>query len=75
MEVVEVMEFNVIESVAREYLRDHSGTVYCSKCLGRALAEPVPAISAVMAELAERQPPFAMGRCGCGGEGLMYSLS
>jgi hypothetical protein len=35
---------------------------------------PSKAISAVMAELAERRPPFAAGRCGCGANGLMYAL-
>ena len=44
--------------------------------LGEALGEQVPsgAISAVMAELAERRPPFAAGRCRCGASGLMYVL-
>lgn len=70
------MEFNLIESVVREYLRDHSGTAYCPDCVGRALGEPVPSapISTVMAELGERRPPFAGGRCHCGSEGLMYVL-
>jgi len=67
--------FNLTESVVREYLRDHSGTIYCADCLSAALAESPPrsVISTIMAELAERQPPFAAGRCGCGREGLMYS--
>jgi hypothetical protein len=71
-----MMEFNLSESVVREYLRDHSGKVYCSDCVGRALGEQVPdrVISTVMAELAERRPPFTVGRCGCGASGLMYAL-
>jgi hypothetical protein len=70
------MEFNLAESVVREYLRDHSGKVYCSACLSRALGEQVASreISSVMAELGERRPPFAAGRCGCGAGGLMYAL-
>jgi hypothetical protein len=69
------MEFDLTESVVREYLRDHSGKVYCSDCVGRALGEQVPsgAVSTVMAELAERRPPFAAGRCSCGADGLMYA--
>lgn len=71
-----MMGFNLTESVVREYLRDHSGKVHCSDCMARALREQVPsrAISAVMAELADRRPPFAAGRCGCGANGLMYAL-
>lgn len=70
------MEFNLTESVVREYLRDHSGKVYCSDCVSRALGEQVPKgeVSTVMAELAERRPPFKAGRCDCGGSGLMYAL-
>lgn len=70
------VKFNRTESVVREYLRDHSGKVYCSDCVGRGLEEQVPkgVISTVMAELAERRPPFKAGRCGCGGSGLMYAL-
>jgi hypothetical protein len=69
------MEFDLSESVVREYLRDHSGHVYCSDCVGRALQQvPGPVISTVMAELAERRPPFTVGRCGCGASGLMYAL-
>jgi hypothetical protein len=70
------MEFDLTESVVREYLRDHSGEVYCSACVGRALGEQVSgsAVSTVMVELAERRPPFRTGRCGCGGDGLMYAV-
>jgi hypothetical protein len=28
-----------------------------------------------VAALAERQPPFATDRCGCGANGLMYLLT
>lgn len=68
------MEFDLTESVVREYLREHSGEARCSSCVTRSLAQPVPGstISKVMAELAERRPPFASGRCGCGADGLMY---
>jgi hypothetical protein len=67
------MKFNLTESVVRDYLRAHSGKVYCSTCVGRALGEQLPgrAISGVMAQLAERRPPFKAGRCGCGAKGLM----
>ncbi len=70
------MRFNLTESVVREYLRDHSGEARCPDCVTRALGQQVPskAISGVMAELAERRPPFAAGRCGCGANGLMYAL-
>ena len=70
------MRFNLTESVVREYLRDHSGEARCPDCVARALGQPVPskAISAVMTELAERRPPFAAGRCGCGANGLVYAL-
>lgn len=68
------MAFNLTESVVREHLRDHSGEARCSDCVTRALGQEVPSreISAVMAELAERRPPFAAGRCRCGANGLMY---
>lgn len=70
------MEFNLTESVVREYLRDHSGTAYCADCVCRALEADVPprAVSVIMAELAERRPPFGSGRCGCGADGLMFTL-
>lgn len=69
-------QFNLVESVVREYLRDHAGTVYCSLCLSGALAGTASdgVISTVMMELTERQPPFSSGRCSCGSEGLSYSL-
>lgn len=68
------MGFNLTESVVREHLRDHAGQAQCVDCVSRALGQEVPnrAIAAVMAELAERRPPFAAGRCGCGASGLMY---
>ncbi len=68
------MAFNLTESVVREYLRDHSGEAGGPDCVTRALGQEAPSrpISAVMAELAERRPPFAAGRCGCGAKGLMY---
>jgi hypothetical protein len=74
-EVAHVMKFNLTESVVREYLREHPGEAHCSACVARALGPESdgPAISAVMAELAERRPPFAAGRCGCGANGLMYA--
>lgn len=70
-----VMGFNLTESVVREYLREHPAEARCSDCVARALGPDVPgsAVSAVMAELAERRPPFAVGRCGCGANGLMYT--
>jgi hypothetical protein len=71
------MKFDLTESVVREYLRDHSGTAYCSDCVCKALDADVPprAVSLVMAELAERRPPFGVGRCACGAAGLMYTLA
>jgi hypothetical protein len=74
-EAAHVMGFNLTESVVREYLRDHPGEAHCADCVTRALGQPVPSreISGVMAELAERRPPFAAGRCRCGTSGLMFA--
>ena len=68
------MAFDLTESVVREFLRDHSGEARCCECLARSLGPdvPGPAISKVMEDLAERRPPFAAGRCGCGAAGLMF---
>jgi len=69
------MDSNLTESVVRQHLRDHPGEVRCADCLARDLdLHPGTVISPIMAELAERQPPFAAGRCGCGANGLMYLL-
>lgn len=70
-----VMDFNLMESVVRQHLRDHPGEVRCADCLARDLGlHPSTAISPIMALLAERQPPFVAGQCRCGANGLMYLL-
>ena len=71
------MEFDLTESVVREYLRDHPGEVRCADCVARALGPDVPgsAVSTAMTELADRRPPFAPGRCSCGASGLMFTRS
>jgi hypothetical protein len=69
-----VSEFDLTESLVREYLRDHAGEARCADCVARALGPDVSgvAVSAAMTELAGRRPPFAPGRCGCGAGGLMF---
>jgi hypothetical protein len=70
-----VVDFNLMESVVRQHLRDHPGEVRCADCLARDLGlHPSTAIASVLAILADRQPPFAAGRCACGASGLMYLL-
>ncbi|HKW93730.1 MAG TPA: hypothetical protein VJX92_17700 [Methylomirabilota bacterium] len=69
------MAFNLNESVVRQYLRDHPGEARCANCLARDLGLPEPgAVSSILADLGERQPPFAAGRCSCGAAGLMFVL-
>ena len=69
------MNSDLTESVVRQHLRDHPGEVRCAECLARELdLYPSTTISPILALLAERQPPFAAGRCGCGANGLMYVL-
>jgi hypothetical protein len=60
------MDFNLPESVVQQHLRDHPGNVRCAICLARELYLLPGAIVPILATLAERQPPFAAGRCGCG---------
>jgi len=51
------------------------GKVRCADCLARDLGwHPGSAIAPILTQLAERQPPFAAGRSGCGANGLMYVL-
>lgn len=69
------MGSDLTESAVRQHLRDHPGTVRCADCLARDLGlHPGSALAPVLATLADRQPPFAAGRCGCGASGLMYLL-
>jgi hypothetical protein len=69
------MDFNLTESVVRQHLRDHPGEARCAACLARDLRlHRGTAISPILATLAERRPPFAAGRCGCGANGLIYLL-
>jgi hypothetical protein len=70
------MDFNnLTESVVRQHLRDHPGEVRCADCLARDLGlHPGSAITPILTQLAERQPPFAAGRCGCDANGLKYVL-
>ncbi len=69
------MAFNLNESVVRQHLRDHAGEARCADCLARDLGLPEPtAVASILADLAERRPPFATGRCSCGAAGLMFAL-
>ena len=69
---LEVEQFNLTESLVRGHLRDIPRQVRCADCLARELRLPPSDIGPILATLAERQPPFATGRCGCGVTGLMY---
>jgi hypothetical protein len=66
------MADDVIESMVRQLLREQAGEVQCALCLARVLNIDMSAIQAVLVILAERQPPFAAGRCGCGNNGLKF---
>ena len=68
----EVEQFNLTESLVRGHLRDIPRQVRCAICLARELHLSPSDIGPILATLAERQPPFAAGRCGCGANGLMY---
>jgi len=68
----EVEQFNLAESLVRGHLRDIPRQVRCAICLARELHLSPSDIGPILATLAERQPPFAAGRCGCGANGLMY---
>ena len=68
----EVEQFNLAESLVRGHLRDIPRQVRCADCLARELHLPPGDVGPVLAALADRQPPFAAGRCGCGVTGLMY---
>src|SRR4029453_3355812 len=71
-----VVDSNLTESVVRPHLRDHPGEARCADCVARDLGlHPSTAISPILALLADRQPPFASGRCSCGANGLMYLVS
>lgn len=66
---------NLTESLVRQHLRDHAGEARCTACLARELdLQPGSALSRILADLGERQPPFAPGRCSCGADGLMFVL-
>ena len=66
---------NLTESLVRQHLRDHAGEARCTACLARELdLQPGSALSRVLVDLGERQPPFAPGRCSCGTDGLMFVL-
>jgi ABC-type iron transport system FetAB ATPase subunit len=69
-----VAQFDLTESLVRGHLRDMSGQVRCAICLARELFLLPGAIMPILATLAERQPPFATGPCGCGGAGLLFLL-
>jgi hypothetical protein len=69
-----VAQFNLTESLVRGHLRDMMGEARCANCLARELDLPAASdIMPILATLAERQPPFAAGSCGCGGKGLMFA--
>jgi hypothetical protein len=66
---------DLTESIVRQHLRDLPGEARCAGCLARDLdLRPGGTLTRVLADLAERQPPFAPGRCPCGADGLMYVL-
>jgi hypothetical protein len=69
-----VAQLNLTESLVRGALQDTPGKVRCAICLARELYLLPGAIMPILATLAERQPPFATGPCGCGGAGLMFLL-
>ena len=66
------MADDLIESIVRQHLRDQAGKAQCALCLARVLNLDRNATQAVLITLAERQPPFAAGRCGCGNNGLKF---
>jgi hypothetical protein len=68
----EVEQFNLTESLVRGHLRDIPRQVRCADCFARELHLPPGDIGPILTTLAEQQPPFAPGRCGCGANGLMY---
>jgi hypothetical protein len=68
------MRFNLSESRVRGYLRDNAGEVRCGICLARELHLHSSVILPILVGLAERRPPFAIGPCACGSEGLMFLL-
>jgi hypothetical protein len=66
---------HLTESLVRQHLRDQAGEARCAACLARELdLQPGGALTRALADLAERQPPFAPGRCSCGADGLMFVL-
>lgn len=60
------------ESLVRQHLRDRPGEAQCARCLARVLNLKLRATEVVVAALAERRPPFAVGRCDCGNYGLKF---
>jgi hypothetical protein len=69
-----VDQFTLTESLVRGYLQDIPGKVRCAVCLARELYLLPGAIVPILVTLADRQPLFAAGRCGCGANGLMFLL-
>lgn len=66
------MADDVIESMVRQWLRDHQGRAHCARCIANELAEPdVELIRAALDALAPR-PIFSAGTCTCGATGLRY---
>ncbi len=68
------MADDLAESIARQHLRDQPGAVHCARCLAHVLNLDLSATEAVSVALAERRPPFQVGRCGCGNYGLKFLL-
>lgn len=68
------MADDLTESIVRQHLRDRPREAYCARCLARVLNFDLSATETVLAALAERRPPFAVGRCGCGSNGLKFLL-
>jgi len=65
---------DLTESIVRRHLRDQPGEVSCALWMARVPNLDLSATESALAALAERRPPFAPGRCDCGGEGLKLLL-
>lgn len=65
------MADDVVESMVRQWLREHQGSAHCARCIARDLAVELALVKLAMDELAPRQI-FSRGPCACGEEGLSY---
>jgi len=64
------MANGMIESMVRQWLREHQGSAHCARCVAKDLAVEVALVQVAMDDLAPR-PIFSRGSCGCGEAGLM----